>query len=142
MVERSSFGSTPPRRASHELAELQQEILEVLAVIGAAPSTRIRAHQAADIPENTLLNNLRILQHLKLVEKAGRMRDARWMLPGMRSREEAGGIRCAREAVAQLRPVAANGYPKRSRASAAASPRSCCSSRRWTRGMGGSKQER
>jgi ATP-dependent DNA helicase RecG len=74
----------PPSRASHEVTELQQRILTTLAEHGPMPSTRIREILGENIPENTMLNNLRTLLHLRLVTKSGRTRDTRWSLPGQK----------------------------------------------------------
>ena len=75
----------PPSRVHHELTPLQQEILLVLAELGPAPSTQIRPHLSREITERAVLDNLRALRHLGLVEKTGMTRGARWSLTGRHS---------------------------------------------------------
>lgn len=74
----------PPSRVHHDLTPLQQEILAVLAEIGPSASPIIGAHLSVEIAETTLLDNLRTLRHLKLVEKVGRTKDTRWKHVGQR----------------------------------------------------------
>jgi ATP-dependent DNA helicase RecG len=73
-------GYVPPSRVAHELTTLQREILEVLAGLGAVPSTEVRKHLQVKLPETTVLDNLRTLQHLGLVDKVGKTKGTRWRL--------------------------------------------------------------
>ncbi len=73
-------GYVPPSRVPHELTPLQQEILSVLAAVGAAPSPVIRTHLTTVVSDRVARSNLQTLTHLRLVEKVGSTRDARWRL--------------------------------------------------------------
>lgn len=83
-------GYIPPSRAAHELTPLQRQLLEALAGIGAVPSTELRRHLQLEVPETTVLESLRTLQHLGLVEKVGRTRGTRWRLTGRQAVPDSG----------------------------------------------------
>lgn len=71
-----------PSRVSHDISEFQRQILQVLADIGPAALSGIRAHLEKETPERTVQDNLQILRNLGLVELKGWARGARWMLKG------------------------------------------------------------
>lgn len=73
----------PPSRVHHELTPLQREILAVLAELDAVPSPQVREALTHTASETAVRDNLRILQHLGLVEKLGRTRGALWRLVGI-----------------------------------------------------------
>ena len=75
-------GYTPPPKVDHELTSFQQRILEILADLGAVPSSRIRERLDERVSETRLLQNLHLLQHLGLVSKSGNTRGARWSITG------------------------------------------------------------
>lgn len=75
-------GYVPPTRVSHELTELQREILALISELGPSSSVTLQAHLAAPISNAHLLRHLGYLQTLGLVEKAGAARASRWRLVG------------------------------------------------------------
>jgi ATP-dependent DNA helicase RecG len=71
-------GYVPPSRVTRDLTPLQQELLAVLAAIGPASLSSLRANLAEPVPEPTVKDNLQILRQLQLVHLQGRARGARW----------------------------------------------------------------
>jgi ATP-dependent DNA helicase RecG len=73
-------GYVPPSRVTRDLTPLQQELLAVLAAIGPASLSSLRANLAAPVPVSTLREHLQALRQLTLVHLQGRGRGARWIL--------------------------------------------------------------
>jgi ATP-dependent DNA helicase RecG len=72
----------PPERVGHSLSPLQQELLSVLADVGAVSLAVIRVRLRDETAERTIQENLAMLRSLGLADSAGRGRGARWMLKG------------------------------------------------------------
>ena len=76
----------PPTRVSHELTELQRELLRVLAELGPAASGVLQENLSQPISYPYLLKLLNQLLLLGLVEKTGVTRGATWRLTGTSAR--------------------------------------------------------
>ncbi|HEX8244615.1 MAG TPA: ATP-binding protein [Longimicrobium sp.] len=76
------LGYVPPTRVSRDLSTLQQEVLEVLASLGAARLGEIETRMPATQPRHVVQEALYSLRTLGLVELSGRTRGARWKLVG------------------------------------------------------------
>lgn len=70
----------PPTRVAYDLSELQRSLLSALAECGPASSVRLQEQVASGYSNFTILENLRHLRHLGLIEKTGSTRGARWRL--------------------------------------------------------------
>ncbi|HEX8692473.1 MAG TPA: ATP-binding protein [Longimicrobium sp.] len=70
----------PPTRVAYDLTELQRSLLSALAEGGPASSVRLQEQVASSYSNFTILENLRHLRQLRLVEKTGSTRGARWRL--------------------------------------------------------------
>lgn len=73
-------GYTPPHRVGHDLTERQRRILHVLSDGRKWRSSEIVGQLPEPVPRNTLLEDLRVLRDLGLVESGGRGGAARWWL--------------------------------------------------------------
>ena len=69
----------PPTRVEHDLSDLQQSILKVLATEGEVSLSDIR-DVLGDTPRRTLQDNLQTLRSLDLVTLTGRGAGAVWQL--------------------------------------------------------------
>ncbi|HEY0020587.1 MAG TPA: ATP-binding protein [Longimicrobium sp.] len=72
----------PPTRVSHELTELQRELLALISEFGPSSSVALQAKLTAPISNAHLLRHLGYLQTLGLIEKSGAARASRWRLLG------------------------------------------------------------
>jgi ATP-dependent DNA helicase RecG len=70
----------PPTRVSHELTELQRELLLLLSELGASSSSKLKERLSAAVSYPYLLKNLNHLAACGLVEKTGVTRGAAWRL--------------------------------------------------------------
>jgi ATP-dependent DNA helicase RecG len=75
-------GYVPPPRVSRDLSPLQQELLSVLAAIGPASLSELRAALSTPVPQPTVRDNLQLLRQLGMVHLQGWARGARWKLIG------------------------------------------------------------
>jgi predicted transcriptional regulator len=73
-------GYTAPTRISHDLTELQREILRTLQRIGPNSSVVIAEHLSSDVDQRLVLRNLQTLREFGLVFLMGERRGARWRL--------------------------------------------------------------
>jgi ATP-dependent DNA helicase RecG len=73
-------GYVAPRRISHDLTPLQQEILAVLAQHGSLARSEVQQALSSRVPLSTVKDNLQHLSRLRLVRMRGRTRGARWSL--------------------------------------------------------------
>jgi ATP-dependent DNA helicase RecG len=72
----------PPTRVSHELTELQRELLALISELGPSSSVVLQRHLTEPISNRYVLHNLSILQTAGLVEKLGAARSTVWRLIG------------------------------------------------------------
>lgn len=72
----------PPTRVSHDLTQLQRDVLEILDRIGPSSLGQLKGHLPQTPPERTLQDNLQMLRRLGLIDVSGTRRAARWMLKG------------------------------------------------------------
>jgi ATP-dependent DNA helicase RecG len=72
----------PPTRVSHELTELQRDLLRVLAELGPSASGTLQEKLSQTVSYQYLLKLLNQLLSLGLVEKTGVTRGATWRLTG------------------------------------------------------------
>ncbi|HEX6037417.1 MAG TPA: ATP-binding protein [Longimicrobium sp.] len=72
----------PPTRVSHELTELQRELLALLADLGPSPSVSLLSSLSEPISYPTLMRNLGQLVSYGLVERTGSARNTAWRLIG------------------------------------------------------------
>lgn len=82
----------PPTRVSHELTELQRELLSVLADVGPTSSRLLQSRISQQISYPYLLKVLNQLLSFGLVEKAGVTRGATWRLVGVTAKHSVGHI--------------------------------------------------
>lgn len=75
-------GYVPPTHVSHELTELQREILSVISEQGPSPSGVLRDSLREPISYPYFLRQLGYLQSMGLIEKIGAARATRWRLIG------------------------------------------------------------
>jgi ATP-dependent DNA helicase RecG len=75
-------GYVPPTRVSHELTELQREILALISEFGPSSSVALQGKLTAPISNRYVLQNLTHLQAVGLIEKAGAARATVWRLIG------------------------------------------------------------
>jgi ATP-dependent DNA helicase RecG len=71
-----------PSRVVRALSTLQQQILEVLSVVGPATLAQVSQAVGDEVPIISVRDNLQALRRLDLVQVAGRGRGARWKLEG------------------------------------------------------------
>jgi ATP-dependent DNA helicase RecG len=81
----------PPTRVSHELTELQRELLVLLADLGPSSSVSLQERLSQPISNTYILRNLNQLQEMALVEKVGAARSTVWRLIGQRRVGERAG---------------------------------------------------
>jgi ATP-dependent DNA helicase RecG len=74
----------PPTRVSHELTELQRELLGLLSDLGPSSSVALQGRLSQPISNTYILRNLNQLQEMELVEKTGAARSTTWRLIGQR----------------------------------------------------------
>jgi ATP-dependent DNA helicase RecG len=72
----------PPTRVSHELTELQRELLALISELGPSSSVTLLEKLAAPVSYQHLMRNLSHLQAVGLIEKRGAARATRWRLVG------------------------------------------------------------
>jgi ATP-dependent DNA helicase RecG len=72
----------PPTRVSHELTELQRELLGLLSELGPSSSVVLQGRMSHPISNTYILRNLNQLQEMALIEKAGSARSTTWRLIG------------------------------------------------------------
>jgi ATP-dependent DNA helicase RecG len=77
----------PPTRVSHELTELQRELLRLLSGHGPSSSVALQGRLSQSISNTYILRILNQLQEMGLIEKSGAARSTTWRLVG-----QAGGI--------------------------------------------------
>ncbi|HEU4881206.1 MAG TPA: ATP-binding protein [Longimicrobium sp.] len=75
-------GYIPPTRVSHELTELQRELLALISELGPSSSVALQGKLSTEISNAHLLRHLGYLQTIGLVEKTGAARASRWRLVG------------------------------------------------------------
>jgi ATP-dependent DNA helicase RecG len=75
-------GYVPPTRVSHELTELQRELLALISELGPSSSLTLQANVSLPISYPYLMRNLSHLQTIGLIEKSGAARSTRWRLLG------------------------------------------------------------
>lgn len=75
----------PPTRVSHELTELQRELLTLLSDLGPSSSVTLQQRLSQPVSNTYILRNLNQLQEMVLIEKAGAARSTVWKLIGQRS---------------------------------------------------------
>ena len=71
---------TPPSRVTHDLSELQQDLLRVLADSGMSPLAQIQRNLRVQAATSTVQRSLGILRKLGLVKLHGSGRGAYWTL--------------------------------------------------------------
>jgi ATP-dependent DNA helicase RecG len=74
----------PPTRVSHELTELQRELLALLSEHGPSSSVALQGRLSQAISNTYILRNLNQLQEMALIEKTGSARSTAWRLVGQR----------------------------------------------------------
>ncbi len=72
----------PPTRVSHELTELQRELLALISELGPSSSVTLHAKMSTPISNRYVLQNLSHLQAMGLIEKTGAARSTVWRLIG------------------------------------------------------------
>lgn len=72
----------PPTRVSHELTELQRELLTLLSDHGPSSSVALQGWLSQSISNTYILRNLNQLQDMGLIEKSGAARSTAWRLIG------------------------------------------------------------
>lgn len=75
-------GYVPPTRVSHELTELQRELLALISEMGPSSSVALQANLTTSISNTYVLRNLGSLQAAGLIEKTGAARSTLWRLIG------------------------------------------------------------
>lgn len=75
-------GYVPPTRVSHELTELQREILALISELGPSSSLTLQAALSVPLSYPHLMRNLSYLSTIGLTEKIGAARATRWRLAG------------------------------------------------------------
>ena|GEM_PF-133328 len=75
-------GYVPPTHVSHELTELQRELLALISELGPSSSVTLQGKLMAPISNRSVLLNLGHLQAVGLVEKSGAARATVWRLIG------------------------------------------------------------
>ena len=75
-------GYVPPTRVSHELTELQRELLALISELGPSSSVTLQGKMTAPISNRYVLQNLSQLQAMGLIEKTGAARATVWRLIG------------------------------------------------------------
>ncbi|HEU0301474.1 MAG TPA: RNA-binding domain-containing protein [Longimicrobium sp.] len=78
-------GYVPPTRVSHELTELQRELLALISELGPTSSNALQAKLSTSVSYPHLLRQLAHLQLVGLVEKTGAARATRWRLVGQKA---------------------------------------------------------
>lgn len=82
VVVRFPRGYIPPTRVSHELTELQRELLALISELGPSSSVTLQAKLSTGISNRHVLNNLAHLHTVGLIEKTGAARSTVWRLIG------------------------------------------------------------
>lgn len=82
VVRLFSRGYVPPTRVSHDLTELQRELLALISELGPSSSMALQERLATPISYPYLMRTLSYLQTIGLVEKVGAARATRWRLVG------------------------------------------------------------
>jgi ATP-dependent DNA helicase RecG len=77
-----SRGYVPPTRVSHELTELQRELLAHISELGPSSSLVLQASISTPLSYPHLMRHLSHLQTIGLIEKVGAARTTRWRLVG------------------------------------------------------------
>lgn len=72
----------PPTTVSHELTELQRELLALISELGPSSSVALQARLSAPISNRYVLQTLGRLQEVGLIEKTGAARATAWRLVG------------------------------------------------------------
>lgn len=72
----------PPTRVSHELTELQRELLALISELGPSASVALLDKLTTPLSYQHLMRNLSHLQTIGLIEKYGAARATRWRLVG------------------------------------------------------------
>lgn len=75
-------GYVPPTRVSHELTELQRELLALISELGPSSSVTLKAGLSVPLSYPHLMRNLSYLSTIGLTEKIGAARTTRWRLAG------------------------------------------------------------
>jgi ATP-dependent DNA helicase RecG len=75
-------GYVPPTRVSHELTELQRELLALISEWGPSSSVTLQGRLSVPISNRYVLQNLTHLQAVGLIEKTGAARSTVWRLIG------------------------------------------------------------
>lgn len=75
-------GYVPPTRVSHDLTELQRELLALISELGPSSSVALQERLTTPISNRYVLNNLTNLQAMGLIEKTGAARATSWRLIG------------------------------------------------------------
>ena len=75
-------GYVPPTRVSHDLTELQRELLALISELGPSSSVVLQERLTTPISNAQILRHLGYLLNLGLVEKTGAARASRWRLVG------------------------------------------------------------
>lgn len=70
----------PPTRVTHELTELQRELLGLLAEVGPSSSLSLRDRLSTPVSKAHILRVLNQLREMMLVEKTGSARSSAWRL--------------------------------------------------------------
>jgi ATP-dependent DNA helicase RecG len=75
-------GYVPPTRVSHELTELQRELLALISELGPSSSVTLQSKLSTPISYAYVIRNLTQLETFGLVERTGAARTTRWRLAG------------------------------------------------------------
>jgi ATP-dependent DNA helicase RecG len=75
-------GYIPPTRVSHELTELQRELLALISELGPSSSVTLEGKLSTAVSNRYVLQNLTHLQAVGLIEKTGAARATVWRLIG------------------------------------------------------------
>lgn len=75
-------GYVPPTRVSHELTELQRELLALISELGPSSSVTLQSRLSMPVSNRYVLQNLGRLLEMGLVEKVGAARATAWRLIG------------------------------------------------------------
>ena len=75
-------GYVPPTRVSHELTELQRELLALISEIGPSSSGALQARLSPPISYSHLIRHLSYLETAGLIDRIGAARTTRWRLVG------------------------------------------------------------
>lgn len=75
-------GYVPPTRVSHELTELQRELLALISELGPSSSVTLQSRLPAPVSYPYVIRHLTQLETFGLVERTGAARATRWRLVG------------------------------------------------------------